>query len=55
MLYLCKLATVRRESCSSEGILEGRLVKYLMCEYTCTQFTNFIEFKEIKKFIGNLG
>ena len=26
----------------------GRLVKYLMCEYACTQFNNIIKFKNIQ-------
>ena len=33
----------------------GRLVKYLMCKYGCTQFNNVIKFKNIKKFIQNFG
>ena len=49
---------VQARDCS-EGTMKqwrniGRLVKYLMCEYACTQFDNVIKFKNIKKFIENL-
>ena len=33
----------------------GRLVKYLVCEYACTQFNNVIKFKNIEEFIKDLG
>ena len=50
---------VQAKDCSESIIKQwrntGRHVKYLMSEYACTQFNNLIKFKNMKKFMENLG